>query len=318
MDISIIIVSWNVRDLLKKCLESIYKYSLDVSFEVFVVDNHSSDGSPAMVRADFPQAVLIENFENLGFAAANNQALAECSGRYVLFLNPDTELVDNSIRAMTLFMDAHPDASALGCKLIYPDGSLQHSCRRFPSIFTDLMESLHLDELFPENRILNYYRMGLKGYDTTHEVDQPAGACLLIRRAVFEKVGILDERFFIYFEEVDLCRRIKKAGGKILFTPDITVVHIANKSTGQVYAESRRYYIRSKLLFFEKHYGKFSIIFAFFDLVIRSILDLSVLPIAHLITGHPKKIYLASVKDGLRIFWDIYLKFILRGLKLRP
>ena len=175
------------------------------------------------------------------------------------------------------------------------------------------MDSLHLDELFPENGILNYYRMGFRGYDTMHQVDQPAGACLLLRRAVFEKVGILDERFFIYFEEVDLCYRIKKAGGKVYFTPDITVIHIANKSTAQIYLDSKRHYNRSKLLFFEKNYGKLSIVFLFLNLILRSIVDMSVLPLSHLIVGRPKKTCPASAKDELRLLWEVYLKFINRA-----
>ena len=277
-DISIVIVNWNVRDLLKKCLESIYKYSRDVSFETFVVDNNSSDGSPAMIRSDFPQVILTENRENFGFARANNQALAKCSGRYVLFLNPDTELIDNSIKAMVQFMDASPGASALGCKLIYPDGTLQHSCRHFPSIFTDLMESLCLDWLFPKNKFFNYYKIGLWQHDTVKSVDVPYGACLLVRKKALEDVGFMDERFFMYYDEIDLCYRIKKAGGKVYFTPDITVIHYANSSSSQAPLEMERYKSRSKFLFFKKHYGILAVAALFFNLAIRSLITRVLLP----------------------------------------
>jgi len=311
-DISIVIVSWNVRDLLKRSLESIYKFSSGVDLEIFVVDNNSSDGSQDMIKAHFPGVNLMENRENLGFAKANNLALARSSGRHILFLNPDTELIDNSLKSMMLFMEEHPDASALGCKLLYPDGSLQPSCRHFPSIFTDLMESLYLDWLFPGNPVFNYYRMGLWQHDTIKSIDVPYGACLLIRKKTLEKVGFMDERFFMYYDEIDLCYRIKKRGGKIYFTPDIRIIHCANASSNQTPLESERYKYRSKLLFFKKRYGPLGVIILAVNLFLQSACAFILFPALNLITGKPgnKK----EINARLKVAWREYSNFFMRGL----
>ena len=182
--LSVIIVNWNVREYLKKCLSSIYAHTKDLEFEVYVVDNNSSDGSQDMVKKDFPGVRLIESSKNLGFASGNNLALKECDPHYVLFLNPDTELIDNSLKAMAVYMDTHPEAGSIGCKLLHPDGTQQLTCRNFPSLFTDLMEKLNLDWIFQRNGFFNYYRMGLWEHNYSKEVNVPTGACLLVRQDI--------------------------------------------------------------------------------------------------------------------------------------
>ena len=308
MDLTVIIVNWNVRDFLKECLGSIYKFTRGIEFEVFTVDNDSSDGSQEMIRACFPQVNLIINKENMGFARANNQALAECSGRHVLFLNPDTKLLDNSLKAMVGFMDTHPGAAAIGCKLVNPDGSPQPSCLHFPSIFTDFLENTYLPGLFPRNRLLNYYRMGYRNQRSVREIDHVFGACLLCRYPALKEIGLfMDERFFMYYDEIDLCRRLKKNGRKVYFVPHITIVHHLNRSSKQVPIEVERWTIGSRLLYFEKHYGRWVIPFLFLNLAMRSIIVWGAFSISHSLFNSPRDIN--YIKEHSRVAWAEYIKF---------
>lgn len=307
MDITIVIVNWNVKGFLKKCLESVYKFTQGVEFEVFVVDNNSSDGSQDIVRLEFPRVNLIANNENYGFSKANNQALKVACGRYVVLLNPDTELIDNSMKAMVEFMDSRLDIDAIGCKLIYPEGDTQHSCRHFPSLFTDLMENLYLDSIFPKSYFFNRYRMGDWAHNDFREVDQPYGACLLFRQEVMKKIGLMDERFFMYYDEVDLCYRIKKTGGKIYFIPDIKVIHYSNRSSKQVSVTCEHYKYRSKFLFFDKHYGRCSLLLLALSLVLRSILAWVIFPLTHIVCGQPKDAKYFQQYSG--IIWSEYINF---------
>ena len=313
MDLTVIIVNWNVKDFLKGCLESIYRFTRGIEFEVFVVDNNSSDGSPEMVRTGFPQANLIVNKENMGFARANNQALRKCSGRYVLFLNPDTELLDNSLKAMIEFMDTHPGASAIGCKLVNSDGSPQSSCLHFPSVFTDFLENTYLPGLFPRNRLLNYYRMGHRNQKNVREIDHVFGACLFCRYEALREIGLfMDERFFMYYDEIDLCCRLKKNGEKVYFVPHITIAHHLNRSSKQVPVEAERWSIGSKLLYFEKHYGRWIVPFLFFNLAMRSIIAWSVFSLSHSLFNRPRDIN--YIKKQTRFAQTEYIKFT-RSLK---
>jgi len=308
MDISVVIVSWNVKDFLRKCLSSIYRFTEGLDFEVFVVDNNSSDNTAAMVKEEFPQVRLIANQENLGFSRANNLALNKCAGRYILFLNPDTELIENSLKMMAEFMGAHPEVTALGCKLVFPDGSLQHSSRYFPSPFTDLMENLYLDAIFPYSGFFNRYKMGFWSHDRMREIDVPYGACLLVRKETLDKIGFFDERFFMYYDEIDLCYRIKKARGKIYFVPDIKVVHYGNKSYKQAALQCDRWKLRSKLLFFEKHYGSFGVAALIFGLVLNTIIVWSILSASHYIFRRPRE--LGYFKGCIRLIWDEYIQYL--------
>ncbi|MDD5679709.1 MAG: glycosyltransferase family 2 protein [Candidatus Omnitrophica bacterium] len=307
-DISVVIVNWNVRDFLKKSLESIYRFTEDVDFEVWVVDNNSSDGSGEMVAKEFPQVHLIANKENLGFSRANNMALTKSNGRYVLLLNPDTELIDNSLKAMTMFMDDHADIDAIGCKLIFPDGSLQYSARHFPSLFTDFMESLGLDGAFPKSAFFNYYKMGEWDHDDMRPIDVPYGASLLIRRNTLEKIGFMDERFFMYYDEIDLCYQIKKNGGKIYFIPDIKIIHNSNRSSNQIPLSCAEWKLTSKLLFYEKNYGSWSVFALFFNLVLHSIIIWGIFPVTSLFFKHPHDIN--YFKEWARFTWRVYVRYL--------
>jgi N-acetylglucosaminyl-diphospho-decaprenol L-rhamnosyltransferase len=253
VDLTVIIVSWNVRELLRRCLESLALPH--GTLEVIVVDNASSDGSPEMVRTDFPHVRLVRNDENHGFPAANNQGLGLSKGRTLLLLNPDTEVVGDGLATMVGYMDAHPEVGALGPQLCYADGSLQSSRRRFPSLSTALVESTVMQEWWKDNAILRRYYMSDTPDDAIQPVDWVVGACLLVRRKAYEQAGALDEGFFMYSEEMDWCRRIKDAGWEIVYLPTATVIHHEGKSSEQVVAERHIRFQSSKVRYFRKHHG---------------------------------------------------------------
>lgn len=264
LDLSIIIVSWNVEKLLKACLRSLFENTKGLTFEIMVVDNNSSDNSVRMIKYDFPQVKIIENKANLGFTKANNQAIRSANGRYIMLMNPDTEIMDNSLHKMLQFMEDHKDCGALGCRLLNSDGSLQRSCRTFPSLEVMLYNVLFLDSFFPRSRLFGKYFMTWWDFDSTREVDQPMGSALMIRKDALDKVGLFDENIFIWFDEVDLCYRIKKAGWRIYFTPEAQITHHLSQSFKQwknipqiikgaiLWRKSRNY-------FFRKHKGALSV-----------------------------------------------------------
>jgi N-acetylglucosaminyl-diphospho-decaprenol L-rhamnosyltransferase len=260
-DLTVVIVSWNVRDLLRRCLQSIEaeaKQAIDgLALETIVVDNASTDGSVEMVRAEFPLVRLVTNDENRGFTVANNQGLALGRGRYLLLLNPDTEVTGGALATMVRTMDGRPQVGALGPQLRYPDGSLQSSRRRFPTFATALVESTVVQEWWGDNRILRRYYMADTPDDTVQAVDWVVGACLLVRRQTYEQVGGLDEGFFMYSEEMDWCRRIKDAGWFIVYLPTAMVIHHEGRSSEQVIPARHIHFQSSKVRYFRKHHGTF-------------------------------------------------------------
>ncbi|MBI5666461.1 MAG: glycosyltransferase family 2 protein [Chloroflexi bacterium] len=254
-DVSIIIVNWNTSDLLAKCLRCVETTTRQVSYEVWVVDNASTDGSVDRVRREFPYVHLIANTDNVGFARANNQAIKLATGRYVLLLNSDAFVKDNTIDYMVQFMDAHPQAGMAGCKLLYEDGRLQPSCSMFPTLATEAYIALGLDKLFPRSKIFGRYMMTDWDYSDTRAVDVIMGAFMLVRAEAIQQVGLLDEGFFMYSEEVDWCYRFKQAGWEILFTPDVETVHLWGGSSKAVKVETLIRLYRSRVQFFRKNYG---------------------------------------------------------------
>jgi N-acetylglucosaminyl-diphospho-decaprenol L-rhamnosyltransferase len=267
VDLTVVIVSWNVRDLLRRCLHSILEAGAPTSnskpptpnlqLQIIVVDNNSTDGSPEMVRTEFPHVCLVANAENRGFTAANNQGLSLSRGRYLLLLNPDAEAVGDALAVMVHYMDEHPTAGALGPQLRYPDGSRQSSRRRFPTFATALVESTIVQEWWRDNGILRRYYLTGSPDDAIQAVDWLVGACLLVRRQVYEQVGGLDEGFFMYSEELDWCRRIKDIGWEIIYLPTATVIHHEGKSSEQVVAARHIYFQGSKVRYFRKHHSLF-------------------------------------------------------------
>jgi N-acetylglucosaminyl-diphospho-decaprenol L-rhamnosyltransferase len=255
MDLSIIVVNWNTRDLLGQCLSSLYANGPAVPFEVFVVDNASDDGSAAMVKEKFPQAQLIINTENVGFARANNQVINNTSSKYLLLLNSDTIILPGAIDRLVEFMDNTPTAGAAGAKTLNPDGSMQECYGRFPSVFGEILGNSLWSRLWHPNGLGTGIRGSPLTQDTPFEVDRVTASCLLVRRETIESVGALDERFFMYSEEVDWYLRMKRAGWKVFCCPGAQIIHHWGGSSQQCSADTLSQLYRSKRMFFRKHQG---------------------------------------------------------------
>jgi GT2 family glycosyltransferase len=253
VDLSIIIVSWNVRDLLATCLRSIMAGQGDLALEVIVVDSASADGTAALVAEQFPWVRLIARPDNVGYARGNNLGLAAARGRALMLLNPDTEIVGEALPRMLALLDGRPEIGVLGPQLLNPDGSVQSSRRRFPTLATGLFESTWLAPLAPRQLLAHYFMLDLPD-DEIAAVDWLTGACLLVRRAAAEAAGPLDEAYFMYSEELDWCRRIKAAGWQIVYYPKAQVIHHQGKSSEQAVTERHIHFQRAKLRYFKKHH----------------------------------------------------------------
>lgn len=253
-DLSVIVVNWNTRDLLSRCIESIHRHTRRLSYEIIVVDNASEDGSPEMAEKRFPEVTLIKNDENRGFGRANNQGLALAQGRYVLFLNSDAEVDPGCLDGLFMYMEQNPAVGASACRLLNPEGSLQHSCRKFPDFRTFLLLVLGLRSLFPRMKIFRNYLMLDWDHADLREVDQIMGSFMFLRREVLDRIGGFDEQYWMYFEEVDLCLRIWKAGWTIVHYPYASAVHHLSRSSEQ-WGEAKRSveFHRSLLKYFKKN-----------------------------------------------------------------
>lgn len=265
LDVSISIVNWNTRDLLAQCLVSITgdpalmidghrdlpadPYPLDI--EIWVVDNASADGSPTMVRERFPRVHLVENDRNIGFAAANNQAIRRSQGRYILLLNSDAEMQPGALSALVAFMDAQPRAGAAGARLLNADGTLQPSCHPMLTPGREFWRLLFLERLWPRAT----YPMHRWDLETSRPVEVIKGACLLLRREALDQVGLLDEDYFMYTEEVDLCYRLAQAGWQLWWVPRAEVIHHQAQSSRQAAERMYLQLYRSKVQFYRKFGG---------------------------------------------------------------
>jgi GT2 family glycosyltransferase len=257
--LSLCIVNWNTRDFLRECLHSIEATRGDLEIEVIAVDNASTDGSAEMLRADFPFVRLVANDTNTGYAHANNQALSLATGPLKMLLNTDIIIHAEALQTLVAFMDAHPEAGAVAPRLLNPDGSVQFSCRSFPDPDIVLYEALGLSRLFPRSRRFGKYRMTWWDYNEARAVCQPMASALLLRATALDEIGLMDEAFPIFFNDVDLCRRLWDAGHEVWFTPDAEMTHFGGASTRQVRREMIAESHRSFLLYYEKHYrGKVS------------------------------------------------------------
>ncbi|MHC4157760.1 MAG: glycosyltransferase family 2 protein [Planctomycetota bacterium] len=255
MDVSIIVVNWNTCDFLRACLKSVYQQAIGVTFEVIVVDNASADGSAAMVESEFPQVKLIQNDTNKGFAAANNEGITIAKGKYVLLLNSDTVILNNAIDKTISFADAHPKAGVVGCRVLNPDRTLQLTCFMFPSVLNMLLSATYLYKVFPRNRFFGRERITWWNRDDEKEVDVVTGCFMFIRRQAIEQVGVMDERFFVYGEETDWCYRSKRAGWKVLFTPEPQIIHFGGQSSKQIAPKMALQLRGSILQFMHKHHS---------------------------------------------------------------
>jgi GT2 family glycosyltransferase len=248
MDISVILVSYNTRELLRKCLASVFASSTVFKYEVLVSDNGSSDGSQEMVKSEFPQARLIENGENLGFSKGNNVAIRQAGGRYVLLLNSDTEVEPDTLDLSVRYMDNHPETGIMGCKVLLPDGSPDKaSRRRFPDPYNSFMR------LFGFKHLSNYNIQTPE--DMEVEVDSVMGAFLMIRRETTDKIGLLDEQFFMYGEDLDWCWRAKEAGYKVMYFPRAKITHFKYGSSQTVPFKTICIAHNAMRIFYRKHYA---------------------------------------------------------------
>jgi N-acetylglucosaminyl-diphospho-decaprenol L-rhamnosyltransferase len=270
--LTIVVVSYNVERLLGACLEALraaIARAPDVPTRVVVVDNASRDGSVALVRERFPEFEVRALDRNLGFSAGNNVALRDADSPFVLLLNPDTEVRDDAPAALVRFLEAHPKAGAVGGRLVYPDASFQHSAFRFPTLPMAFLDFFPINHRLTDSRLNGRYPRGW--YDRPFEVDHPLGACVCIRREVLDQVGLMDEGYFMYAEEVDLCWRIRRAGWQIWYTPEATVVHHQGAATRQFRGEMLVQLHRSRYRFFARHYP------AWFGPAARAVVALGVL-----------------------------------------
>jgi GT2 family glycosyltransferase len=252
-DLSVVIVSWNVRDLLRDCLRSLRESPDGLDVEIVVVDNASTDRSAAMVREEFPGVKLVELMENTGYAAANNRGIEASAGRYVLALNPDVLVKPGALGTIVEKLDAQPRVAAVGPLNLDENDRVRASARRFPTITAMLYQHTLLRLAWPLRAPYREYKMRDFRWDRELAVDQPMGAALAVRRSALKEVGGWDEGFFMYFEEVDLCRRIKDRGGEILFLPQSRIVHLGGRSTAQVRSKKQMMIFRSMFRYFDQH-----------------------------------------------------------------
>jgi len=257
VDLSIIIVSWNSGEDLRSCLKSIDQNEKNSNFEVFVVDNASQDGTPLMVKKEFPNVKLISNKQNQGFAKANNQAIRYASGRFLLLLNPDTKVEGGTLVKALNYMDQNKKVGVLGCKTVNPDGSLQKSVRRFPDLFSQIIILTKLHHFFPNLDSLKRYFANDFDYQKIQNADQVMGAFFMIRKECLDDIGLLDEDFWIWFEEVDFCRRAHKKNWQVVYNPNFTIMHKQGQSFYKLKATKEQYiFNRSLFHYFWKHRPK--------------------------------------------------------------
>jgi len=232
--LSVIIVSYNTKDLLYDCLRSISRSQKPANgLEVIVVDNDSKDGSVEMVKEEFPNTILIANHDNRGFAAANNQGVAQATGKYLLFLNSDTKISPQSLVKPLKYLKTHQEVGAITIKLLLANGDIDKDNHRgYPTPWTAITKMLSLHNLFPNSRIFNNYYQSYKGYNKTHSIDVAAGSYIMLSKKLFDKIGGWDESYFFYGEDIDLCYRIRQTGKQIIYYPKVTTIHYKGASSG--------------------------------------------------------------------------------------
>jgi N-acetylglucosaminyl-diphospho-decaprenol L-rhamnosyltransferase len=265
VDLAVVIVNYNVCDLLRRCLMTVAASTGELNYQVCVVDNHSPDGSVAMIRAEFPQVKLIANRDNVGYPAANNQGLKALGAtdpdpakrpRYCLLLNPDTEVPPDAFATLVAYLDQHASIGVIGPRLVMLNGRLDLACRRaFPTPEVALYRMAGLSRLFPNSPRFGRYNMTFLDEHETAEVDSVVGAFMMVRRAAIDQVGLMDERFWMYGEDLDWSKRIKDAGWQVVYHPAVTVLHVKRASSRQSRRAQIEFY-RAMLIFYYKHYHR--------------------------------------------------------------
>lgn len=257
MDLSIIIVNYKTKDLTLACIQSVFSSTTSYNYEIILIDNASNDGTIQSVNEQYPEVVTIANKENVGFSRANNQGIRIAKGRYVLLLNSDTIVQQDTLQTMLDFMDENPIVGASGCKIVLPDGSLDKACKRgFPTPSASFYYAFGFAKLFPRIRRFNQYQLGYLDPDQQYPIDSLVGAFMLVRRETIEHVGMLDEEFFMYGEDIDWCYRIKEAGWVNYYYPRTQIVHHKGASSRRKPYKIIYEFHRAMILFHNKHYRK--------------------------------------------------------------
>jgi N-acetylglucosaminyl-diphospho-decaprenol L-rhamnosyltransferase len=262
LDLGVVILNWNTRDLLRDCLRTVYAVRGPLSFEVCVVDNASSDGSADMVRMEFPQVRLLESRENRGYAAGNNLGLralgfgpgCDDGPRYALLLNPDTVVPEGALAGLAAYMDHHPRCGAAGPRLVLPNGELDLACRRSLAFDAFIYRMLGLSRLFPRSRRFGQYNLTYLSPDVETEVGAVVGACMIVRRETIAQAGLLDEAFFMYGEDLDWAAAMHQAGWEVRYNPAVTVVHVKRAASRQSHRAQIAFH-EAMLYFYHKHYA---------------------------------------------------------------
>jgi GT2 family glycosyltransferase/lipopolysaccharide/colanic/teichoic acid biosynthesis glycosyltransferase len=254
LDLSIIIVNYNVKEFLQNLIHSIEKASLNLTKEIIIIDNASDDGSVDFIKEKFPQIKLIANSKNLGFGKANNIGLKQAAGKYILLINPDTLVAEDTFEKMIKFFESNSEAGLAGCKILNPDGSLQLACRRsFPGPWTSFTKVTGLSSMFPNNKIFARYNLTYLDENKTYEVDAISGSFMMMRKEVYEKVGGFDEQFFMYGEDLDLCFRIQQSGFKVYYVHSTQIIHYKGESTKRSSLDETKVFYSAMHLFVKKH-----------------------------------------------------------------
>ncbi len=254
MDLSIIIVNYNVKEFLQNLIHSIEKASSNLTKEIIIVDNASDDGSVDFIKDKFPQVKLIANQKNIGFGKANNIGLKQASGRYILLINPDAIVAEDTFEKMIQFFEQNDSAGLAGCKILNPDGTLQLACRRsFPGPWTSFTKVTGLSSLFPNSKIFARYNLTYLDENQSYEVDAISGSFMMMRKEVYEKVGGFDEQFFMYGEDLDLCYRIQKDGFKVFYVSTTQIIHYKGESTKRSSFDETKVFYSAMHLFVKKH-----------------------------------------------------------------
>ncbi len=299
VDLSIIIVNYNVKEFLQNLIYSIYKAGQKIAYEIIIVDNASDDGSVEFLQEKFPDIKLIVNEKNFGFSKANNAGLSVAKGKYILLLNPDTIVQEDTFERMIDFFEQTPDAGMAGCKILNTDGTLQLACRRsFPGPWTSFCKVTGLSNLFPGSRLFARYNLTYLNENETYEVDAISGSFMMIKKEAYEKVGKLDEQFFMYGEDLDWCYRVQKEGYKVYYVHDTQIIHYKGESTKRSSIDETKVFYNAMHLFVKKHFASSFIV----EIILRAAIVIRKF-IAFL--GKRKIIVTAVILDF--IFFDLSL-----------
>lgn len=298
MKLSIIIITYNSEKLIGPCLDSIYKTTKDLNYEVIIIDNASQDNTVSFLQKNYPKINLTLNRQNVGFARAVNQGIKKAGGEFILLLNPDMRVLDKTINKSLAYLEKNSDVGILGCQFLYPNMKIQASFGNFPSLFTEFLQATYLYKFLPWGRFIPESVLSKKRFKKIQEVDWLSGSYMLMRQKVFEKIGLFDENFFMYLEDVDFCFRAKEAGFKVVYFPKVQVIHYHMASTKKDPSKAIINELKGLIYYFQKY--KKNIRFLKFLICLKLYLQL-----------FRYKLVSLYKKEG-KIFFDAYKK-ILKG-----